>query len=128
MRYKLLRDLPWAKAGTIYKRSTNPTGSRYYYPATPNGYCLGEHIRTDQFIGNESGWFAPVDERFRPEGGDNYWCVKEIGEPLTSEFAMGHSYERAFAIGNCFRTEEEAQEAARRVKQTLMAFHKELNA
>lgn len=35
--------------------------------------------------------------------------------------------EKRFADGNCFQTEEQAIEAARRMRETLLNYHKELN-
>lgn len=116
MKYKLLKDLPWAKAGIILS-------GFYDNQSTYSVYILNEGI----FGFPEatfSDWFEEVDERWKPEDGERYFIVGSRGYVMESEW-KGYTMDYArYDIGNCFKTEEQAERAAEQIKALLKEFHK----
>jgi hypothetical protein len=63
--------------------------------------------------------------RWKPEKGGKYYYVGDSGM-VNFTFADCDSVDEAYyKFGNVFRTEEEAQRALEKVKETLINFHKE---
>ena len=124
--YRLLKDLPWAKAGTVYIGVGNQNKPQYYAPVAITTrdelLILARHVLNPE-------WFAPVDERYKPDEEDSYWYVKTGGDINETEYRPNGSASHLarYKRGNCFRTEEQAQEAAERIKETLIEFHKEIS-
>lgn len=113
MKYKLLKNTPEAKAGTVMEE--NPINGQIQIPGTTayyhrkNIYCFSE-------------WFAPIDERWKPKHNEEYFV---FGTPTGESTWWDDEIDAArFAIGNCFRTREEAESAALKVKELLLSLHK----
>jgi hypothetical protein len=51
--------------------------------------------------------------------------VSKNGE--VNKFFSNLEYEKEYNFGNCFQTKEQAEEAAHRMRETLLNYHKELN-
>jgi len=83
-------------------------------------------------------YVKPEPKRWKPQDGKRYYYVTTRGEPswgiykqyydgsdgsYTYEMYLSDMYEN----GNCFQTRAQAIEAARRVRKTLLNYHKELN-
>lgn len=69
----------------------------------------------------------PKVKRWKPDFGDNYYVICSWGQPSLVIFHTGEIPKRRYKFGNCFRTKKQAQEAARRVRETLKNYHRELN-
>ena len=67
-------------------------------------------------------WYEPIVERWKPKEGEFYWLVLMDGAPHESVYTQ---YNGTYNFGNCFKTREQAEEAARRMKECLMNLHKE---
>jgi len=83
-------------------------------------------------------YVKPKPQQWKPEDGERYYYVTTRGKPswgiykqyydgsegsYTYEMYLSDMYEN----GNCFQTREQAIEAARRVRELLLNYHKELN-
>lgn len=64
--------------------------------------------------------------RWRAEEGDGYFYVDNQGRKIAKNEECKFVDEDRFAFGNYFRTKEQAEEAARRVKETLQKYHEEI--
>lgn len=121
MKYKLLKDLPWAKVG-----------DKFYEEADGHWYPVGKEIN-DRFALSylyidDHEWFEPVDERYKPDEEDTYWFVDSNGYVKNDGYRprLSAIHEARYKCGNCFRTEEQAEESARRKKESDLNYHKEL--
>ena len=116
MKYKLLKDLPWAQVGTIYLE-----GIAHYYMESGGANGLLAKHDVEPF----TDWFEPIDERWKPEQGDRYYYVYSEGV-YTDRYGIDKNRDREkWEAGNCFKTAEQAEEAAKLIKQALLDLHKE---
>lgn len=66
-----------------------------------------------------NGW-VKVEEPWKPQNGDSYYFVNEGGDVSDTNYYDTYSTDRRrVRCGNCFKTEDEAQAAAERVKKAL---------
>ena len=98
-RYKLLKDLPLAKAGTIF---------------IMGGYELGETQRTGKF----GEWFEEIEENkvWKPEEGGKYYCISCSGSVYLTRYFSDKIDRHLFEIGNCFKTKEDAEKAVEKLR------------
>ena len=88
-KYKLLRDLPLANAGTVLEANENNCIHGYSAAGFPE-------------------WFELVKEEW-PQEGDEYWAIGNEGTIyLTKSIGAMCDTFRAI-VGNCFRTRQEAE-------------------
>ena len=63
--------------------------------------------------------------RWRAKEGEDYYCITERGHVVgDEEGGLPEDIER-YEFGNYFRTREQAEETAKRVKETLCKYHEE---
>lgn len=66
-----------------------------------------------------------MTERWKPEFGDVYWVVTSRGDVTDCRCWHADWFDTGqYTFGNCFRTEEEAETAAEKVKALLLDLHK----
>jgi hypothetical protein len=95
-----------------------------YRPPTHQDWETSKHIKFPiEFVENHPELFQEVIERWKPSAQELLFFVHSDGRVAQGSI-MYHSPEVNF--GNCFRGEFQAIEASRRIKQTLMAYHREL--
>lgn len=116
-KYRLLKDHPYAKAGTIITEGHRNTLD----------ICLqGENGYKQLFftvpLYAEKEWLEPVETRWEPKLGDRFFYVGESIEVKEAQLIVGLELEDP----NVFRTREQAEEAAKRVKACLEAYHVEI--
>jgi hypothetical protein len=70
-------------------------------------------------------YVKPEPKRWKPKTDQSYWAVEHTGVILL-QWTCNNSDLSYFYSGNCFQTEAQAQEAASRVHETLLNYHKEL--
>jgi len=111
-RYKLLKDTPTLKAGTIFEEVVGDfDGLRALTRITPVGAKTSPHF-TIKDIDNFDEWFEEIPEkheRWRGGRGDGYYFIDDEGairhEIDTNDGMDNYRYN----IGNYFKTEAEAE-------------------
>lgn len=112
-RYKLKRDLPTFKAGEIFY--LNDAGSLIH---KGDGVAAYSWATIDKFPNILTDWFDEIEEptRWKPEGGERYYYVGNTGNTFGSEWSYFVLDQDRFEIGNCFKTEEEAERVVEYLK------------
>ncbi len=124
MKYKLLKDTPTVKAGTIgeaYPASSN----EYAFKAIANMGDYYVHFKKHA-VENNPDWFEPVIERWRAESNRYYFIVSHSLEPNMIMDTLLPEHDFQFNTGNYFKQMKQAEEASRRIKKVLMDYHKEI--
>lgn len=82
-----------------------------------------KQILLDVLHKNGRDWDAEKKEivpyKWKPKEGEVYWCVNESAAVGCYKWANFPADIKFYSIGNCFRTEEEAQEMADKFKELL---------
>jgi hypothetical protein len=114
--YKLLKDTPTIKAGTIFEEIVNMSdGTRELAVAVP-----GEDIPEDpqfaiQDIDNFDEWFEEIEEtvdsiHWKPKIGDRYWTSVNTG--VYSQVWGDDEFDRdRYESGKVYKTKEECEKA-----------------
>ena len=66
-----------------------------------------------------------MGERWKPKYGDTFWYVSELVEVAGTTWEDDGIDPVFYESGNCFRTEEEAEDAAEKVKALLLSLHQQ---
>lgn len=110
-RYKLLKDTPTVKAGTIFEERESPDEYKELGQVVADG-CLTRPWLTVSEINNFDEWFEEIPEkheRWRGGRGDSYYFIDDEGairhEIDTNDDMDNYRYN----IGNYFKTEAEAE-------------------
>ena len=110
-RYKLLKDTPTVKAGTIFEERESPDEYKELGQVVADG-CLTRPWLTVSEINNFDEWFEEIPEkheRWRGGRGDSYYFIDDEGairhEIDTNDGMDNYRYN----IGNYFKTEAEAE-------------------
>lgn len=128
MKYKLLKDLPYAKAGEVFERVTHKSEdslSDYDYLEIKKRVKDGEDkvnfgIKYNYFLNNFDDWFEEIQEptdsiHWKPGHGDEYFWIDECGSILPGTFYRDSLYDQQrLTFGNIYRTEKEAEKASER--------------
>ena len=117
MKYKVIKDLPFAKVGEEVEIDN-----------------LGQHWVVGGFHWTglwgdprDSGFFEEVrPRRFYPEHGDSYYYVRITGKVARSRFSQETWEEECWGVGNMFQREEQAEELARRWEKCAEEYQQEL--
>lgn len=100
-KYKLKHDIPGYKAGTMLEMRS----SGLYELGGLIAYDAGQ-LRAHPDI---MDWFEEVGERWEPEDGSYYWFANTDGTTSHANWINCASDRSHLALGNCFRTKEEAE-------------------
>lgn len=124
MKYKLLKDLPFAKAGEVFERVTYKSKdglSDYDYFKTSKREKDGEDevlftIDYNYFLDNFDEWFEKIEEpttsvRRTPKMGEAYFYVDEYGNVEREIWDNDGVDNKLLAMGFVRLTPEEAAEA-----------------
>lgn len=117
MKYKLLKDTPTIKAGTIFEEIVSMSdGTRELAMAVP-----GEDIPEDpqfaiQDIDNFDEWFEEMEEptdsaHWKPKIGERYFYIDTYGYMESEIWSDDFDDNRLMSLGVAYRTEEECKEA-----------------
>ena len=120
MKYKLLKDTPTIKAGTIFEEIVNMSdGTRELAVAV-----LGEDIPEDpqfaiQDIDNFDEWFEEMEEptdsaHWKPNNGDEYWYIDDCAGIYRDRWDDESIHFSRYSLGLIKRTEEECEKAKER--------------
>lgn len=120
--YKILRDTPTIKAGTVGELDDSKSA---YIFKTLDSRCgdLFERFRK-HYVEATPDWFEPVIERFRDLNDSYFYCREQLTVGTTKDMYM-HD-QRMWECGNYFKTRGQAEEASKRIKKCLMDYHAEI--
>ena len=121
-RYKLLKDTPTVKAGTIFEERESPDEYKELGQVVTDG-CLTRPWLTVSEIDNFDEWFEEIPEkheRWRGGRGDSYYFIDDEGairhEIDTNDGMDNYRYN----IGNYFKTEAESYKKYLIARQVLL--------
>lgn len=77
-------------------------------------------------INGPEPYVKPEPQRWKPDAFEIYWVVLNNGK-VDKYLSDVEIDDYTYDFGNCFKKERHAKEAARRVCETLLNYHKELN-
>lgn len=128
-KYKLIKDLPCQKADDT-EWEVSGYGHLEGFKKIFIFQSKEKTLEWDLSWGDPltSGWFEEVKpKRWRASSQGNYFFVNTFGDVLIQiEQSSDADYER-HKYGNYFRTEEQAKEAAKRIKKLLAEYQEEIN-
>lgn len=113
-RYRLLKDTPTIKAGTIFEEVVSDFDKlKELVRITPIGTKTVPQW-TIQDINNFNEWFEEIEEmEWRPKMYQEYWYVTNYGTTSNTHWHdEGVDHDR-YNIGNCYRTKEDCEYAQR---------------
>lgn len=116
MKYKLLKDTPTIKAGTIFEEVTSDYDElKELVRITPIGAKTSPQF-TIQDIDNFDEWFEKIEDsiHYQPRNGEKVFCLNEEGDIYSFTFNDLLSHHKRLAFGFVYRTMEEAQKARER--------------
>lgn len=116
MKYKLLKDTPTIKAGTIFEEVTSDYDElKELVRITPIGAKTSPQF-TIQDIDNFDEWFEKMEDsiHYQPRNGEKVFCLNEEGDIYSFTFNDPLSHHKRLAFGFVYRTIEEAQKARER--------------
>lgn len=120
MKYKLLKDTPTIKAGTIFEEIINMSdGIRELSVAVPGEDIPQDPQFTIQDIYNFDEWFEEIEEptdssNWKPKVDERYFYVNEYGDVEYETWDDDDVDNRLMAMGLVYRTEEECEKARER--------------
>lgn len=115
-RYKLLKDTPTIKAGTIFEEVTSDfNGLKELVRITPIGAKTSPQF-TIQDIDNFDEWFEKMKDNihYEPRNGEKVFCLNEEGDIYSFTFNDLLSHHKRLAFGFVYHTKEEAEKARER--------------
>lgn len=116
MKYKLLKDTPTIKAGTIFEEVISDFDElKELVRITPIGAKTSPQF-TIQDIDNFDEWFEKMEDNihYKPRNGEKVFCLNEEGDIYSFTFNDLLSHHKRLAFGFVYRTIEEAQKARER--------------
>lgn len=116
MKYKLLKDTPTIKAGTIFEEVISDYDElKELVRITPIGAKTSPQF-TIQDIDNFDEWFEKMEDsiHYQPRNGEKVFCLNEEGDIYSFTFNDLLSHHKRLAFGFVYRTIEEAQKARER--------------
>lgn len=117
MKYKLLKDTPTIKAGTIFEEIVNMSDeTRELTVAVPGEDTPEDPQFTIQDIDNFDEWFEKMEDNihYQPRNGETVFCLNEEGDIYSFIFNDLLSHHKRLAFGFVYRTIEEAEKARER--------------
>ena len=116
MKYKLLKDTPTIKAGTIFEEVISDFDElKELVRITPIGAKTSPQF-TIQDIDNFDEWFEKMEDNihYQPRNGETVFCLNEEGDIYSFIFNDLLSHHKRLAFGFVYRTIEEAEKARER--------------
>lgn len=121
-KYRLLKDLPDLKIGTIFKQ--DECGEKYGYTSDITAGAIINY--TEYYLKLHADWFEPVEERFRAETGGKYFYISGLIRAIGWYEENGNGDKENFTSGNYFRTEELANKFLKIIAAAAKKFHEEI--
>lgn len=115
MKYRLLKDIRNIVSGAVFEET-----AMNMFETDGYGYLIPKEL-----VENNPTWFAPIDERWKPEMDGNYWIIGDNIDVYEELYQNDNIDKERFVSCNFFKTEAEARSAALKVKELLLSLHKE---
>lgn len=119
-KYKLLKDLPFVKAGSIL---TEQEGHNDRPCLCKDEDDMGIIVNSGKYEKmKEAGifyeWFEEIEESrvWEPRRGDKYWYIDECGSVDIYVYDGDDTDQMILELGNCFRTQKDAEQAVEKLK------------
>lgn len=117
--YKLLKDTPTIKAGTIFEEIVNMSdGTRELAVAVPGEDIPQDPQFTIQDIDNFDEWFEEIELtdsiHWKPKNDDWYFYVNDCGVVCSDVWTDYHIDNERLSLGFIYPTEEECEKAKER--------------
>lgn len=118
--YKLLKDTPTIKAGTIFEEIVNMSdGTRELTVAVPGEDTPQDPQFTISDIDNFDEWFEEIQEpvdsiHYKPKDGEEYFYVSDYGSVESGIWRGYHVDNERLALGLIYPTEEACRKAKER--------------
>ena len=115
-RYKLLKDTPTIKAGTIFEEVVSDfDGAKELARITPVGAKTNPQW-TIRDIDNFDEWFEEIQEptdsiHWKPKDGDGYWSFYSDGNINRHTYSIDPWHAGRYEMGVTYRTKEECKKA-----------------
>lgn len=116
MKYKLLKDTPTIKVGTIFEEVISDYDElKELVRITPIGAKTSPQF-TIQDIDNFDEWFEKMEDsiHYKPRNGEKVFCLNEEGDIYSFTFNDLLSHHKRLAFGFVYRTIEEVEKARER--------------
>ena len=126
MKYKLLKDLPFAKAGEVFEMENYKSKDGlldYDYLKIAKQVKDGENktmstIDCDYFLDSFDEWFEKIEPtdsvHWKPKYDDWYFYISDHGSVCSDIWNDNYTDNKRLAFGFVYRTEEECEEACDR--------------
>lgn len=120
MKYKLLKDTPTIKAGTIFEEVTSDFDElKELVRITPIGAKTSPQFTIQDIEDNFDEWFEEIEEptdsiHWKPKKDDEYFWMNSYGETQPDVWDGDSIDSMRLALGMVYRTEEECEEARER--------------
>lgn len=117
MKYKLLKDTPTIKAGTIFEEIVSMSdGTRELAVAVPGEDIPEDPQFTIQDIDNFDEWFEEMEEPtdsiyWKPNNGDEYWYIDDCAGIYRDRWDDESIHFSRYSLGLIKRTKEECEKA-----------------
>ena len=110
MKYKLLKDLPGLKKGTILSEGKSIFGARTLITKNDVGHIFISNNLSEELFEEIK---EPTDSiHWKPKHGDEYFWIDECGSILPGTFYRDSLYDQQrLTFGNVYRTEKEVEKA-----------------
>lgn len=115
-RYKLKRDLPTFSLGDEFILKEG-IGLQHVLEGC-DGAIVYTEATLEKFPNILTDWFEEIKEptRWKPEERQDYYCVTSDGSVVKDDWSNWCLDDGRFEIGNCFQTEEEAEQVVEYLK------------
>lgn len=125
-RYKLLKDTPTIKAGTVFEEVVSDFDElKELVRITPVGAKTSPQW-TIQDINNFNDWFEEVKEfkEWKPKEGEQYLYIGPVGRPCIDTRRSADRDEHRLSIGNCYPPDTSSNTIIKEQKLIPQAMHR----
>jgi len=117
-RFTLKKDLPWSRAGSVWRLHQKDKGQEYLSEVTELYKNVG---KVPYVIGEIDSWFEELKET-QPIPEEVYWYVNGVYGPKKRVWAATLDDKRLYEKGNFFRSHEEAGRAYELAMEAIAKF------
>lgn len=113
-KYKIIKEFPLHNIGDVFETHDDAVWQCVNNTGTATNYIPME---LEELV--KEGYLEEVDERWKPEYKSSYFNFDTWGELRRQIWNDDFMDEKAWKFGNCFKTQEEAEEARDAIAELL---------